>query len=193
MIKKLLFIVLLFNCFLGIAQTLKYNIKARNNDIGILIVERVIKGNTTTIEAQSDVKIHVFKTIDISYTLKSIYNDNELIYSSVTSYVNGSIHSSCKTTKEGSIYTIHQDGESSDYTKIIDYSAAMMYFKEPINKNKVYSEFNSVIKDIKKVGEHVYELYDPEKGLTNTFYYENGILVKTINPHHFADFELIKI
>ena len=193
MIKKILFLVLLSNCFLGIAQTLNYKIKARNKDIGVLTVERVTKGNTTTIEAQSDVKIHVFKTIDISYTLKSIYNENELINSSVISYVNGSIHSTCKTTKEGSTYTIQQDGESSDYTEIIDYSGALMYFVEPINKSKVYSEFNSVIKEIKQIGDHTYELHAPEKGLTNTFYYKNGILVKTVNPHHFADFELIKL
>jgi len=193
MLKKILFLLLVADSVLGIAQSFRYKIKVRNNEIGILTVERVIKDDSITIEAQSDIQLHIFKTIDISYTLKSIYNENELIYSSVVTYVNGAIHSSCKTEKKGDIYMIHQDGKGSTYSKIIDYSAALMYFVEPINKNKVYSEFNSVIKDIKKPRNHTYELHDPKKGLKNTYYYKNGILLKTINHHNFTDFELVKI
>lgn len=193
MIKKLLFLAFISSSLLGLSQSLKYKITTKNIEIGFLTVDRIISENSVSIEAKSEVKIHVFKTIDISYTLKSIYIGNHLNHSSVISYVNGKIHSSCETTKEGNTYKIHQDEKHSEITEIIDFSGAMMYYEEPINKDKVYSEFNSVIKDIKKVGEHTYELYEPNGSLTNTYYYENGVLAKAVNPHHIANFELIKL
>ena len=83
--------------------------------------------------------------------------------SSLTTYVNGKIHSTSSVTKAGDFYTVNHEGELTKRLKRITYSSAMLYFSEPKGLNSIFSEFECVDNVIKSIGENEYQVKKHKK------------------------------
>ncbi len=189
--KIITFLFLLFP-IIGNSQTLHYKVTANDNYIGDLKVSKTLNKDILQIEVISEVKVNLFISINLKYKLNCTYKNDELFFSSVTTYVNGKIHSYSKTEKNGEYYTITNDGHSSKYLNKITFSGALLYYREPKNLTYIYSEFDNINKPIKKTGTTEYQITNPENGHLSEYNYENGILVSTTNHHTLLTFKLTK-
>lgn len=191
--KKILFI---FVCTLigivGHSQTLQYSIIANDANIGDLKVTKSVDGNVLQIEIISEVKVKLFISVDLKYRLNCTYQNGELFYSAVTTYVNGKIHSTSRAEKDGAYYTLTKEGHSSKYLKPITFSGALLYFSEPNSRTNLFSEFDDSDKPIKSIGTHEYQITNPENGQMNEYKYKNGVLESTTVHHKLLTFFLKK-
>lgn len=185
-----LFLLLTFN---GTSRTLNYEITSNGSKIGKLSVTKTTKDNVTEIEIISEVKVKIFVTVDIKYQLNTTYKDNELFYSSVTTYVNGKVRSTNKAEKDGKYYTLTSNGHSSKYINKITFTSSMLYFEEPKNKSNLFSEFDNFEKSIKKLGDHSYQIIDPNNSHANVYTYLDGIVNTCTIYNTFMNFTLTKI
>ena len=114
------------------------------------------------------------------------------MYSSVTTFVNGKIHSTSKTEKIGNYYTITKNGHTSKYLNEIAFSGALLYYREPKGLTNIYSEFDNLEKPIKNIGINEYQITNPKNGYLSEYKYKNGVLVSTTNHHTLLTFKLTK-
>ena len=191
MLKLIAFILILLSLN-SFSQTLNYKIILNKNEVGLFIINRIIDNGVVEIQAESRTSLHIFKTIEISYTLESKYKDGFLEFCSINTYVNNQIYSSVNTERTGDKYRINKDGKITEFLDDILYSGSLMYYKEPLTEIKMYSEFNSIVKKINKVEAHKYEIIDMENGNKNIYFYKDGILERALIPHTFSTFELIR-
>lgn len=189
---KLFLIIILFYQISN-AQINTYKISSNNSSVGNLAVTQTKNNNLLQIEVISEVNIKVFIKVDIKYKLNCTYKDNELLFSSVTTYINGKLHTTSKTEKSGDYYTITNDGHASKFLHKITYSGALLYFTEPKGISTIYSEFHAIEKSIKPLGNHKYQITNPKNGQLSEYTYQNGILTTTINHHSLMPFTLTKI
>lgn len=191
--EKILFCLFLLIATLSNSQTFDYTITSNNNYIGDLkVTKTVLNKNTFQIEAVSEVKVKIFIKINLKYNLNCTYKNNELLFSSVTTYVNGKIHSTSKTEKMGDYYTITKNGHSSKYLNKITFSGALLYYREPKGLLNIYSEFDNLEKPIKNTGINNYQIINPKDGHLSEYTYKNGILMSTTNHHILLTFKLTK-
>lgn len=189
---KYVIILLLYFPLVGFSQTFNYTVSANNASIGNLTVTKVQSENSTEIEVVCDIKIKLFISIDLKYRLNSTYKNNELVFSSVTVYVNGKIHSTSTAEKNGEYYTLTKDGHSSRYLHKITYSGALLYFIEPKGLTNIFSEFSNSNKSIKSIKNNEYQIVNPKNGHLSIYKYKNGILENTIIHHTLLTFSLTK-
>ena len=193
MLKKLLLIIvfMLFGILAKAQQKLHYKITSNDMEIGNLTISKTKNNANTIYDVTSDSHFKLFITIDLSYKLNAVYQNNELIFSSVTTYVNGKQHNTATTEKkEDHLYILKNNGHETRSYQSITYSGVLLYFKEPINIKEVYSEFYTAFNPIQKIGTHKYQLTNSENGNTSEYYYLNGILQKASIHHTLMTFHL---
>ncbi len=139
--KKYILLALLFISYFGYSQKLLYSISSKKKQLGSLQVEKTKKDSVYKITVYSNVNFKFFIKISLDYKLNCTYYNNELLSSSVTTYVNGKENSSVKTMKKGNYYEVTEDGETSKFYNTIGLSGAMSYYKEPLNMQTMYSDF----------------------------------------------------
>jgi len=185
-----LFIILSIHCN---SQTMNYKITSKETTIGNLSVKRTADNNTVQIEVLSEIEVKLFITIDIKYKLNSTYKNNELFFSSVTTYVNDKVNSITTTKKNEEYYSVTKDEHSTKYLNEIKISDALLYFVEPKGMTKLFSEFDGISKSIKKIGKNKYQIRNPKNGNVGEYQYKNGILQSSINYHNLMTFSLTKL
>lgn len=182
--NKIILLLLLLISYFGFSQTQIYSIYTKNRQLGNLIVERTKKDSLYQIEINSNVSFRIIMKIELTYKINCTYQDDELLFSSSTTYVNGKINSSLKTEKDGNYYEVTRDGLVTKYEKPIRFSGALSYFKEPVDISNIYSDFYGYNKSIERINDHIYKITNPKNGQVSEYFYENGILTKAI-IHHF--------
>ncbi len=193
-IKILIVILFLTVTHNGFSQTYNYDILYKNERHGFLKVTYVKEdSNILKVFVRSEVKIKVISNIDFSYTIQSVFQNNELQNSSVVSFVNGKLHSKSKTEKIEDLYLITKDGDKSEFDKKIRYSGSLLYIKEPVNYKEMYSETDGLKKPIKQIQVHNYQIINPKTGKSNNYYYEEGILKKAEINDALLSFKVVKI
>lgn len=190
--KKILLITYFFAFYIGMAQTLEYDIISKGHSIGYLTTTKTVKGNLIQIDVTSEVTARILIKIDVKYKLQSTYKNGKLLFSSITTYVNGKIHSTCKTEKTEDHYTITKDGHITKLFNIIDYSNALLYFEAPKNKSIVFSESNGIEKKIEQKGANEYSITSPKNHHVNQYNYSNGVLENATIHNTFITFTLTK-
>ena len=180
----------MFITFSGHSQTLQYDIFSNETHIGDLKVVKASSKDIVQIEVTSEVHVKLFIEINLTYKLNCTYKNNKLWYSSVTTFVNGKVHSTSKTEKVGNYYTIVKNGHSSKFMDDIDFSGALLYFEEPKGIKQIFSEFDNIYKPINSIGSHEYQIVNPKNDYLSEYQYQNGILKSTTNHHKLLTFTL---
>ena len=191
-IKLVVFILLLSQMSFGMLSA-KYKITSAGVHLGDMTVVQSEENGIVNVKIISDVKVKLFLTINLKYRLNCVYKNNVLTYSSVTTYVNGDKHSTLITEKKDNSYTITEDGHTTKYTKLIQYSGGLLYFQAPNSRKTLYSEFNGYNKQIKKMNDNLYEVMDNTTGHKSTYQYnKQGYLEKATVEHTLMTFTMTK-
>lgn len=161
--------------FLAGAQKLTYQIFMGKDSIGLMYAEHKQTSTFNTYELKSNMSINSVVNVEIQYILTASFDREKLLNSFTEQNVNGRIkvQSSVKWDSKG--YQI-QTLEKRDKIKnnLIIYNLAMLYFKEPVNIRRVYSDTHGSFLTIKQVGVHKYDLILPD-GKRNSYTYQFGI------------------
>ena len=128
---------------------------------------------------ESFVKVWVVINIKVNFNQSNLYRDGILKQGAVIRTVNGStkVNNNILWQPGGGYICLKKDGDTVRHKEEIKYSTAMLYFVEPVNLNRIYSEGSLAFIPIKKTEGHTYELTLVD-GNKNYYTYENGVCVK---------------
>lgn len=186
-------IITLFFCLISInlnAKELIYKITSSGVAIGSITVNKEITGNQTIITAQSRVKVDLFFTLDVSYDLKSVYENDRLLLSTVTTYLNGKEHSKTVTKKQNDYYIVTSDGDASKISHPINFSGALLYFRRPVREEVVYSEIDGIENRIDKLSKTKYQITNSKNGHTSIYEYDKEIARQITINHTLLTFTM---
>lgn len=156
-------------------QILRFEIYSLGSKTGTLTAKKEIKNNLEyyIIESQAYANL-VVSQVDVKTILKSTYKDGMLLSSFAKNEKNGEIEQYADTQwKEPEYYITSHTGKNTIKEKIL-MSVASLYFMEPKNHERIYSEVWGQFLPL-TVKENSYTLQLPN-GRTTTFIYENGQL-----------------
>lgn len=170
-----------------LAQTLKYQIFKGKKPIGILTTKKVENGKHTSFHIESDATFRVIFEFSTQFTFEAFYKDGNLFKSSARNILNDSERESTLIEWKEGKYLIIKDGEEPANLDISrpTYSMASLYYEEPGNRTKVFSERFGEYLAIKSIGNAQYELTMPD-GRSNIYSYENGRCSKVEVDHMLA-------
>jgi len=188
---KICFLSLFFVQFLVAQTKLHYNIVSNSYKIGDLYVSKSQNGDETVYQAKSKTEIKLFVKVEVSYNLDVIYKNKQLLFSSISTYLNGKLHTNTTAEKSKNGYILVNNEHQNRLFKEITYSGVKLYFNEPKNISLVFSEFYNSFNPIKKISNHKYLLTNSENGNTSEYYYQKGILTKAVIHHTLMTFNLI--
>lgn len=159
--KKLLLTLLLSCPILCLSQVYErhYEILADDEKVGYLIARQKVDGDMTHYEIISQVDARMLVRINLDTEINAGFEDGVLQYSSSTTYLNGNVHSNAELNKQKETYMLRKDEHSLKiFEPEILLSSSKLYFHEPDEETKVFSESEGIIKQIEKTGEKNYTL-----------------------------------
>ncbi|MVT07507.1 DUF6134 family protein [Chitinophaga tropicalis] len=167
----------LINGFRVSAQTHNYEIRYSNHVIGNVTAHCKVNGTARSISILSKVEMKLLAKFNLDISCE--FDDNVLIRAkAIRSSGKEADNKSVVTLRDGKNYTIVQNGEKSvlNNTEIL-HSVGEMYFIEPRQVTRVFSETLGVFLTLNALGNGLYELVLPE-GKKNVYKYEKGALVQ---------------
>ncbi len=181
--------LLLFSSFsmLGQSKTEVFNIRALGMNIGTITVNQQTVGDRLVVEAISQVEVRIIFKFKVKYIQTSIYENGELVTSSLQTYKKGTVNSDTRLTKKGNGYELNKDGKKSYINDKIYYSGSLLYFHEPISVKNLYFEINGKKTIVEPTKAHTYLITDPQNGKKNEYMYKNGVLKQAIIKHNMAN------
>ncbi|MFY0253413.1 DUF6134 family protein [Chitinophaga sp. 30R24] len=163
------------------AQTSTFEVRIANHAVGIIEANRKMSGSAKSISIKTRIQVMLSKVNS------DIFNEytNNILTAAKSSRISGKSGEDKQTItrRNGKEYTVIVNGERSiiDNAEIAD-CVADLYFTEPKQVNRVFSETLGRFLPIKSVGGGIYELLLPE-GKKNVYKYENGLLVSVEVNH----------
>lgn len=156
-------------------QTLRFEIYSLGSKTGTLTAKKEIKNNLEyyIIESQAHANLLVSQ-VDVKTILKSTYKDGVLLSSFAKNEKNGEIEQYADTQWKDSEYFITSHDGKNTVKEKIQMSVATLYFTEPKNQQRIYSEVWGKLLPL-TMKDNSYTLQLPN-GRTTTFIYENGQL-----------------
>ena len=194
MIYTLGILLLLFQGFFSSAneEHLKLIVIRNGKEVGYTTATKSNFSDQVKYISHTLTKVNVLKEIDVLFTSEVYMEDGVLSSSEVQVSVNGRMHTTTRTLRNGSSYQVIQDGKSKDQiADDITYTSVMLLFEEPHLTDYSYSEKTGEMHSIRQLAPHSYEKEDG-KGRISQYYYENGELVKARVDSGFFKFELIR-
>lgn len=190
--KLCIFILIFLIGSLSIAaQTNLYDIISKKDTLGVLKVSKLKKGEHLEYNYHVDMKAKLLVNIHVQYTIKAIYDQNQLISASVDNVVNGKTHHSSDIEWVNTCY--HINTKRNKYQQLnekIIYSGIRLFFDEPSTIKKVFSEYTGHYGMIKNIEPNTYEL-TLHNNKKNKYYYTNGELVKASINNSLIRFDLL--
>ncbi|MGE0566510.1 MAG: DUF6134 family protein [Bacteroidia bacterium] len=190
--KAAVFTAILF-AFSGVkAETISYAIKLGGFKIGSLNTTHIRKGNIDYYSVISNVEVNLIFKIKVYYKTVSIYNNNQLIESKVSSNVNGNSYAS-NTIWDGQKYKIDCSAYKYSYsdssrTEPIYWSVSKLYFEKPDVGAEIYAETYGRFSEFKKGGNNQFQV-EVQKS-KQIYYYDNSLLGKVEMINSIKNFEI---
>lgn len=168
-------IFVLLSAFNSQSQSLTYQIFMGKDSIGLLHATHKLNGSSQSYELKSNMSVNSVVNVEIQYILTALFDKDKLINSFTEQDINGRIKVSSTIKWDGKNYQVQTLDKREKIKNIsIFYNLATLYFKEPVNYRKVYSDTHGTFLNIKQVGPHQYELILPD-GKRNLYSYQFGI------------------
>ncbi|PSL48863.1 hypothetical protein CLV51_101191 [Chitinophaga niastensis] len=173
------------------AQTNTFEVRIANHAVGTIEANRKVSGQAKNIVIKTRIQIMLSK---INSDIINEYNNNVLT-TAKSSRISGKNGEDKETTtrRNGKEYAVVVNGEKSVIDNAeIEECVADLYFVEPKQVTRVFSETLGRFLPLKSIGGGVYELILPE-GKKNVFKYENGTLVLVEVNHTFGKAIFVKV
>lgn len=191
---KLIIVALLFIfSFQSKAQKLTYKVKVDGKESGILTASKTGKKNNYQFSLQSKIKTSMLISIEISYELKAVFENGILKSSKLVQFVNGIKQVENSTTYQNNHYVFKDaSGNEKTINETINATIPELYFSEPKNKNRIWSDNQgSFLKLSQKGNAYVLNTGDNQNSV---YTYEKGICKKVEATQSFSTitFELVQ-
>ncbi|MBS0028639.1 DUF6134 family protein [Chitinophaga sp. 22321] len=173
------------------AQTNTFEVRVANHAVGTIEANRKVNGPAKTIIIKTRIQVMLSK---VNSDILNEYSNNVLT-TAKSSRISGKNGEDKRTTtlRNGKEYTVTVNGEKSVINNAeIEECVADLYFVEPKQVTRVFSETLGRFLPLKSIGGGMYELILPE-GKKNVFKYENGTLVLVEVNHTFGKALFVKL
>ncbi len=176
MAKQLVFF-LIFSFFLleTHAQVYHYDIyRNENTSIGTIKTTRIQNGSITRIKADTHVSFRLLFKVDLVYLFNTTFTDGLFSKADTKNTANGNVQEYSKINWDGVKYQAEiNDKKKNIHLARAKYTILSMYYEEPINKTKVFSERFATYCALRPLGNQIYEVSLPN-GNKNQYKYKNG-------------------
>jgi len=171
----LLSLVLCCGSMAAFSQERLFDVIRNNDNVGMLKASSTNTAMGLLLYIESKVKVWAVINIKVNSNQSSLYKDGILKKAAVLRTVNGStkVNNNILWRPVGYI-CMKKDGDTVTHKEDIRFSIASLYFTEPVNIAKVYSETALAFVPLKKTAVHTYEVSLPD-GNKNYYTYENGL------------------
>ncbi|WP_324027204.1 hypothetical protein QSV08_05210 [Maribacter sp. BPC-D8] len=161
-----------------IKNTFYFDIIHKDNVIGSLKASKTIKDSKVHYQSVTTINTRVIKKIDVNYLYNVTYENNKLKRANVVIDVNDKPYADILTNWEIDYYQISKNDKNELVVEEdINYATILLYFDEPINVERCYSEQDGSFNTIIPLGNHSYKKINA-KNHENIYYYKNGFLEK---------------
>ncbi|MDB5273893.1 MAG: hypothetical protein JWO58_2260 [Chitinophagaceae bacterium] len=161
-----------------------YDIFVAENNIGKVTASKNVNGSMTTYSVQTNLSFKLLETYDVNYQLSSTYKNNYLVESALKNMVNGSLQDNVHIKWDGTQYTGQANQKNILIKEKINQSIAKLYFQEPVDVKRVFSEkymsFENITTDTP--GDYVLHLGDGNK---SHYIYNNKVCTDVISTKSF--------
>ena len=156
-----------------------------------MVFNQRVAGNTLYLKINSDVETRFLIKIKIQSVEEAVFDNGKLLYSSIHRIVNGKEKTSKQTTLYGKEYQLISDHkqEGSNSGAIAD-NILTLYYREPLNISRIYSDSFQQFLDLKKIAAHCYKIALPD-GNENLYFFQDGICTKVEVHHSFYHFKIL--
>lgn len=176
--KYLFTILLLTFCRPSFSQKLVYDIFLFGNKIGQSVIEKTIRNDSITrytLNSASEATVF-FTTRKVSLIYDILYKNDQLFSSYSKNTRNDEVH--ITTIKwENNTYIMKREDGSFCIKPLVDCSTVKLFFHEPCDNQKIFSERLGEYRVIKKTGEALYQA-EMKEGITYYYHYKNDKLVE---------------
>jgi hypothetical protein len=170
--------------------SLEYDILKKGDKIGLMKLTSQKEGNNFLIKMDSNVEINLLSSIVIQMHEEALYHKDKLIYSTGKRVVNGNIKADIQTKSSDNFYYLINKGKTSTLqVSTISNNLLLMYFKEPVNTEEVYSDTFQKFLKINHIQPHQIKLNLPT-GDFNEYFFRNGVCNKVIIHSTFYTIEM---
>ncbi len=172
-------------------ENLFFDIVHNNKIIGSLNTTKTIKDNKTYYHSSTTIETRIIEDIRVNYKYDVIFVSTILEKSDVNITVNEKPYAETYTQLTDTNYEIvKNDKTEKKLNDSISYATIQLYFKEPINISRSYSEQDGSFNTIISLGNHAYKKVN-SKGRKNIYHYKNGLLKKATIDGGLFKFKMI--
>ncbi len=161
---------------LSTGQVLHYDIIKGSKVIGSLEAAQSYSGRSSTISIRSFVEYRLLISFSVDFQLNETFNQGILISGDANNTLNGVTQKESTIKRNGEGYVLMIGGNPNEISESIDYSVAEVYFREPKNEMKAFSQHFGRFLPFEKVDANTYRLDSPDG--ENLYTYNNGVCVK---------------
>lgn len=189
---KVILIFFLFYCPVSYGQDseLNYEVFHKTDLVGDMKLLSIKEGEKLSIKMRSNVQVDFIFAVVVKSYEESFFEKGRLILSNSKRTVNGKTKLNVQTkSAEKFYYTTDRETTTSREIKRIDYNFLLLYFKEPIGMNEVYSDsFQQFVKII-KIASHHYKITLPDKSY-NEYFFQNGVCNRVVVNNTFFKIDM---
>ncbi len=177
MIKKICGLsLLLMAALFSFSQKIRMEVMMGDKKIGEINAEKKINGKAVQYEMSSQVEATMMIVVKVSNVTKSYWYDGMLTNSRATRVSNMPGQDLVTTTElRGAKYLVTSNKKESSQAYPVKLCVTCLYFQEPVQETSVFSEMQGVYLPVKDLGNHRYELTQPNKK-KDVYVYQNGKL-----------------
>ncbi|WP_396634424.1 DUF6134 family protein [Maribacter sp. R86514] len=159
-------------------NTIFFDIVHKDNVIGSLKASKTIKDSKIHYQSVTTINTRIFKEIDVNYLYNVIYENNKLKRANVLIDVNDKPYADILTNWEIDYYQISKNDKNElVIQEDIKYATILLYFVEPVDIERCYSEQDGSFNTIIPLGNHSYKKINA-KNNENIYHYKDGFLEK---------------
>ena len=180
-----------FNTINASKNTLTFDIINQNEVIGNLKATKTSTDTKTHYQSVTTISTKILKEIKVNYKYDVTYERNKLKKANVYIDVNDKPYADILTNWEAKHYQITKNDKKEKVVEDeINYATILLYFNEPIDIERCYSEQDGSFNTIVPLGNHTYKKINA-KNHENLYYYKNGFLQKAEINGGLVKFEII--
>ncbi|WP_405414629.1 DUF6134 family protein [Maribacter sp. Asnod1-A12] len=174
-----------------IKSTLVFDIISKNKIIGDLKATKIIKDSKVHYKCITSINTRIIKEIQVNYEYDVTFENNKLKKANVLIDINDKPYADILTKWEIAYYQISKNDKNELVVEEdIKYATILLYFVEPVNIERCYSEQDGSFNTIIPLGNHSYKKIN-SKNHENIYYYKYGFLERAEINGGIVKFEIV--
>ncbi|HSC54152.1 MAG TPA: DUF6134 family protein [Phnomibacter sp.] len=140
-----------------------------------------------------DVRASVIIPMHVQIQLMNLCNEKEdLTEARFSKTINNTSPTQHSIRTNASGYDLVANNKQSKLDGIISFSSLLLYFKEPVQQQQIFSETHLQWLPLQKMGEGVYQIKTPD-GYYTTYWFQKGVLEKVEGENMFGKVQFVKL